>query len=957
MIVVALIVLIPLVAVVGITLFDLARRRSLRRMALRNIVRRPVEALLVVGGAALGTAIITSAFVVGDTFDTSIRDIARTQYGPVDEIVDTNGPDQVDQVMAALGDNPIPHVDGLLPVVATTTAVAAGGTSDTARAEPASYVAEIDFDQARAFGDDPASTGLADAGPTPTGTEAVINQKLADDLDIGVGDTVDVFAYGTTHSFTVRTVLPQVGLAGMSPIYLPPGSIERFAAAGTGSPPLGSVLVSNEGGVYDGVADHPGVFRALEQRFDALDLPGSQVVHEAKQDLLDDAEESGAAVRDMFTMMGIFSALVGVLLLVNLFVMLAEERKTELGMLRAVGMKRNHLVRLFGLEGGLYSVIAAVLGALGGIAVGRVLVAATENIFAAQDDDLVFRFDAKPASLVTGALIGLAISLLTVWGTSTRIARLNVIRAIRDLPDPKVRRTSLVRLVLSAFGVLAGILLTNLGISGESAVPTFIGPAVAFGSAVPLLSRWLPRRPVIAVAGALSGLWALVAVSTVPDVFDDAGLEMFVAQGVVLVGAGVALVSQGDRAWAWIADRLADRGGLASRLAVAYPLARRGRTGMLLAMFALVIFTMTFMSGISTAELASVDTTAKDAAAGWDLWVDSSPTNPLPASTVTDDPDVARTATLTRGMADLTVDYGKGDKSDSETWPVTGYDASWLAPGTPDLDDRLDRYPSDRAALDAVIADPTLAVANSDLLSGDGPPSGASVHVGDKVTAVDPTSGTKRTFTLVAFVDVDWNWNGLMINREAAHQLLGDNAVDNRMYVSVAKGVDREAVAHRLTAGNLQHGADAETFVHAIHDEAKETQGFIRLLQGYLGIGLLIGILGLGVVMVRAVRERRRQIGMLRAMGFSASVVRRAFLAEAGFIAIQGIVLGIGLGLVVSYQMLHSDVFGDPLPFTVPWAAVAVLLLVPGTAAMLAAVAPAAQAARIKPAVALRTAD
>jgi putative ABC transport system permease protein len=957
MIVLGLVILLPLAAAVGVTLFDLLRRRSLRRMALRNVVRRPIEALLVVGGAALGTAIITSAFVVGDTFDTSIRDIARTQFGPVDEIIDTDGPGQVGPVMAALGDDPVPHVDGLLPIVGTTTAVAAGGTDDTARAEPDSFVTEIDFDQARAFGDDLASTGLADAGPTPTGTEAVINERLADDLDVGVGDTVDVFAYGTTHSFTVRTVLPEVGLAGLSPIYLPPGSIERFAAAGGGAPPQGSVLVSNEGGVFDGVADHPEVFSALEHRFDDLDLPGSQVVHETKQDLLDDAKDSGAAVRDMFTMMGIFSALVGVLLLVNLFVMLSEERKTELGMLRAVGMKRNHLVRLFGLEGGLYSLVAAGLGALGGIAVGRVLVIATESIFAGQDDDLAFRFDAKPGSLLTGALIGLAISLLTVWATSTRIARLNVIRAIRDLPDPKVRRTSVLRLLVAALGVLGGILLTNVGISGGSPVPTFIGPAVAFGSAVPLFSRWLPRRAVVAGAGALAGLWALVAVAVVPDVFDDAGLEMFVAQGVVLVGAAVALISQGDRAWAWVADRLADRGGLASRLAVAYPLARRGRTGMLLAMFALVIFTMTFMSGISSAELASVDTTAKDAAAGWDLWVDSSPTNPLPTSAVTGDPDIARTATLSRGMADLTVKYAGGGKSDSETWPVSGYDADWMAPGTPDLDDRLDRYSSDRAALAAVAADPTLAVASSDLLEGDGPPSGATVHVGDKVTAVDPTSGRTQTFTLAAFVDTDWNWNGLMVNRQAVHDLLGDNAVDNRMYVSVAKGVDREAVARRLTADNLQHGADAETFVHAIHDEAEETQSFIRLLQGYLGIGLLIGVLGLGVVMVRAVRERRRQIGMLRALGFSASVVRRAFLAEAGFIAIQGIVLGIGLGLVVSYQMLHSDVFGDPLPFTVPWAAVAVLLLVPGTAAMLAAVAPAAQAARIKPAVALRIAD
>jgi len=56
----------------------------------------------------------------------------------------------------------------------------------------------------------------------------------------------------------------------------------------------------------------------------------------------------------------------GVLLLINIFVMLAEERKSELGMLRALGLKRNHLVRAFGLEGSMYALTAAVVGAAAG---------------------------------------------------------------------------------------------------------------------------------------------------------------------------------------------------------------------------------------------------------------------------------------------------------------------------------------------------------------------------------------------------------------------------------------------------------------------------------------------------------------------------------------------------------------------------------------------------------------
>jgi len=88
-------------------------------------------------------------------------------------------------------------------------------------------------------------------------------------------------------------------------------------------------------------------------------------------------------------------------------------------------------------------------------------------------------------------------------------------------------------------------------------------------------------------------------------------------------------------------------------------------------------------------------------------------------------------------------------------------------------------------------------------------------------------------------------------------------------------------------------------------------------------------------------------------------VVRRAFLFEAGFVAVQGIVVGVGLGLLTAYQVLaNSDAFGDDrLPFTVPWLALLVVAGAPLVVALLATAAPANQASKIRPAAALRLAD
>src|SRR4029450_2466694 len=119
-------------------------------------------------------------------------------------------------------------------------------------------------------------------------------------------------------------------------------------------------------------------------------------------------------------------------------------------------------------------------------------------------------------------------------------------------------------------------------------------------------------------------------------------------------------------------------------------------------------------------------------------------------------------------------------------------------------------------------------------------------------------------------------------------------------------------------------------------------RSFFQLLQGFLALGLVVGVAGLGVVMIRAVRERRRTIGVLRALGVPARVVRRSFLLESGFVALEGILLGTALSIVTSYLLFRND---DDLqaaggPFPIPWLHIS-LLVAATAAAPLAAPPPA----------------
>ena len=936
--------------------YDLVRRGSFRRLAFGNVTRRKHEASLVVLGSMLGTAIIVASFVVGDTIGGSLRDLARSELGPIDQSVTLEDPADAPALAADLQADPIDNTDGVLAMTSAR-AVAASGTGDDRRGAPVVWLAEADFDEVRAFGPEVDITGFAKAGSTPAPGTGTIGSAMAEELAVGVGDTIQVYAYGQELDVELTAVLDRVGVAGWADVFVAPGTVQSLAAASTvadAQPPMGTVLVSNTGGVFGAEAHTPAVMDDLESRTAAYS--GVEIFAE-KQNLLENAEANGAEFTELFSGIGSFSVIAGILLLVNLFVMLAEERKSEMGMLRAVGMKRNHLVRSFAIEGALYAVVAAVAGSALGIGLGWVLVQMVASIFETDTNNLVLSLTVDPNRLATGAAIGLGISLITVWFTSVRIARFNVIRAIRELPEPQTAGGRLRALLIGVVGVAGGVALFMLGTSNESAIPLLIGPALAAFSAIPLAARFLRPKPARIVLAAIALGWGVAVFPLYNDIMSDSDIFTFVVQGVVMVSAAVILVSSADRVWSWLSDRVsASSVGVPARLGLAYPLARRFRTGLLLGMYSLVIFTMTFLAAFSAIFDAQTGSFTDEVAAGYDIVVDSSRVNPVSGAQLERAEGVAGVATLDRGFAQITDDIDSDE--DPRWYALSGIDAAFVEYGGTTLVSRSDAYADDAAAYQAVVADPTLAIVNEFLFDDSDGFGSAGISVGDSFWVVDDEADTSRQLTIVGISGSDIIFNGIYVAGSVADEFHSE-FITPRHYVSVTPDTDAGDVAALLNGTFIENGVDARTFEADVTAEIGETVSFLRLLQGFLAVGLVIGIAGLGVVLIRAVRERRRQVGMLRAMGVPAQAVRRAFLLEAAFVAVQGIVIGMALGLVTAYQVIvNSNTFGDTqLDFTMPWIGLAIVALVPLAASLFAAVAPAARAAALRPAVALRVAD
>ena len=961
----------------AVAAFIALRRPVLRRLALRQIGRRRGEAALVVVGSVLGTAIIIGSLIVGDTLNFSIRQAAYDNLGPIDEYVSAQtvilGDQAARRIERLRGD---PDIDGILSLRGDQASVTRG-VGGARKAEPRASVWEVDFTRAAAFG---GSGGSGLSGPAPGRGEAVINQDLADALGAGQGETLTVYLYGKARDVRVARVVPTSGLAGAGVgsrnLFFGPGVlVEAARSSGARAEPRAFTFVSNTGDVEGGNRRSDAVEQKLKVALGPLTAQGV-AVDKTKQSVLDAAKQAGDGLGSLFLFIGSFSIIAGVLLLVNIFVMLAEERKPELGMLRAVGMKRGRLVRSFLIEGTVYALVASLVGVLVGIGVGRAVVVVAAQIFQSLSADdgggLDLAFHVTPISLVNGSAMGFLIAFVTVALTSIRISRVNIIAAIRDLPNEgggRLKRRWVVASTLAGAG--AGAMAT-VAIAGNQGVGSYLFPALAMLALCPLLVRLAPKRWVYSGASLAVLGWGLAASTVRPHILDDGSTATFIVMGTVLTFSAVFLVSQNQGLITRLFRPLSNRptlGGLAARLAVAYPVARRFRTGAILIMYSLVVFTLVLITVIGSLIGSTVDTEVANAAGGFGMRTKFNPSaqlgDPVKAFTSGSFAGKVEAVTPLRVAPAKVTDLGSFTKPQDVT--VVGADRALVDAGGFKLAKRLERFGDDQAAWRAALSDSRYVILDQYLGQNAGPDA-VNYVPGDTLTLTDPRTGTATQKTIAGLIQSAYSFAGVgddpfagpVIQGDAATRAqFGPGAQVSAALLKPAAGVSEQALAAELQGQFLPQSLVATRVRVLVEQNLAAQRSFFRLMQGFLALGLLVGIAGLGVVMVRAVRERRRTIGVLRALGFQAGTVQRAFLTESSFVALEGILVGAVLGIVTTYLLFQNDPSFDNagIGFPVPWASIAVLVAATALASLAATAWPARKASRIRPAVALRIAD
>ena len=171
---------------------------------------------------------------------------------------------------------------------------------------------------------------------------------------------------------------------------------------------------------------------------------------------------------------------------------------------------------------------------------------------------------------------------------------------------------------------------------------------------------------------------------------------------------------------------------------------------------------------------------------------------------------------------------------------------------------------------------------------------------------------------------------------------------DSTVYIVAEPGADLTQLEREME----ELTADLPTVAVKDQDAFKEEQRsqvnqLLYLVYALLGLAIIIAVLGIVNTLALSVLERTREIGLLRAVGMSRKQLRRMVRLESIVIAVLGAVLGVGLGLLfgVALQQAVSSEGLDVL--SVPWAQLAIFVVLAGLVGVLAALWPARRAARL----------
>lgn len=410
-----------------------------RWISLRRVIRQPLRAVLVLFGIALGVATLIATLAVNVSIRGAFVQMAERVSGKADLVV-TRGESGVPaELIEELDDAPeVAHVAGMVEAV----------TSEPEGSGPI-LVFGVDFLGDRHFlpltaRDEGASALLDDPIPFLNDPDAILlSETLARRRGLTAGSTVTLLTPDGPRGFSVRGTLADEGLASAFDGHVAVMYQDAAMAA------FGQGISRIDIALTEGIDPSLGLEKLskLVGTRGRVEKPGTRAQHLTS--ILVPIE------RGMYVA-GALALLVGMFIIYNAVGVAVAERRREIGILRALGVRRGEIVQMFSAE----ALFLGVVGGAIGVGLGQLLA----RLAVGQAAPPVSRFyapirppppEVDPATIAFALAVGLAATLIAAWGPARLAATVDPAESLRRQARSFGRRPLPVRaLALSGLAML-----------------------------------------------------------------------------------------------------------------------------------------------------------------------------------------------------------------------------------------------------------------------------------------------------------------------------------------------------------------------------------------------------------------------------------------------------------------------------------------------------------------------
>lgn len=185
--------------------------------------------------------------------------------------------------------------------------------------------------------------------------------------------------------------------------------------------------------------------------------------------------------------------------------------------------------------------------------------------------------------------------------------------------------------------------------------------------------------------------------------------------------------------------------------------------------------------------------------------------------------------------------------------------------------------------------------------------------LGDEVV-YETVSGDSFAVQIVGFLDTSILQGSLVIDEDRFIEFFPDAGGYQFFLVDGGAVEELEPVASQMTRMFGDLGLEMRPAAHRLNEFNAVQNTYLSIFSTLGGLGIFLGTIGLAIIVGRNVLERRGQLGVMQAMGFTRRALGEMVLAEHWFLHVSGVLLGVAAAIIAVIPQVGKGASALPWP-------------------------------------------